>query len=681
MNRPPGLARARILRLRRGVGQTRAGRTLKRALGREIRIPVARAPDPSALIAYPGEDDLPEEIRDVRLLMDALAWRPRTLESPGRGERLTQPPPEPLAAFSSEAAELVNIVFVSHCDFTGNSALHVYAIACEVHRRGRSPLIAVPDHAESVDDVGRPPFPVLTFAEVLAGDLRFPNGRGPDLVYAFTPRELVRELTVELVRKHGCRYIVHLEDDDEVVLSAELGGVDVAALRRLPLPELDRIIRPRQAHPLRAARFLEQAAGVTVLLVRLLELVPPGPPAAVVRAGFDEAVLAPRRPRDEVRADLGLETHDFVIGYTGNIHSVNVEEMRSLYAAVAQLRRDGQRVVLVKTGWGSPVAAAFGFPALGAGLRDLGWVPRGSVPEILAAADALVQPGGPGPFNDFRFPSKLPEYLASGRPVVLPRTNVGLELRDGQEALLLERGDATEIAAAITRLAADPALRAVLGEGGRAFAMRELRWSASVDRLDELLHEIEARRTRPAPAWALDGADPPVKLVAVVPAAPLGTDARVLREHGIYGFCLDRGAPLEIERDSGMAVRNGLVEPSAVEDPLISAQLSTDVMWERLAAPIPNRPWFRSLAAPRGPAAASIYEVWLRKLVLQTALRAPGQEPFVFLDVSTVWDVPPQREAWLTATRSAMREGIRQFYSCQHLTVSSDEADLILRMT
>src|SRR5262249_4525065 len=157
------------------------------------------------------------------------------------------------------------------------------------------------------------------------------------------------------------------------------------------------------------------------------------------------------------------------------VHSLNRNEMRDLYTAVAELRRAGERAVLVKTGLGSGVVAAEGFPSLGAGIRDLGWVPRSSIPELLAAADLLVQPGGPGPFNDFRFPSKLPEYLASGRPVILPRANLGLELRDGEEALLLERGDPSEIVAAVVRLASDSELRSRMGEAGRAFALRELR--------------------------------------------------------------------------------------------------------------------------------------------------------------------------------------------------------------
>jgi len=38
----------------------------------------------------------------------------------------------------------------------------------------------------------------------------------------------------------------------------------------------------------------------------------------------------------------------------------------------------------------------------------------------------------------------------------------------------------------VTLLAADPELRARIGERGREFALRELRWSRNVDRIVEL---------------------------------------------------------------------------------------------------------------------------------------------------------------------------------------------------
>ena len=382
----------------------------------------------------------------------------------------------------------MNVVFISHCDFTGNSALHVLAVASGLHERGFSPVVAVPANAESVEDVGRPAFPVLTYAEACTSALSFPDGRGPDLVHCFTPREIVRRPAVELVRVHGCPYIVHLEDNEETVTSVELRHLPFALLRMVPRPLLDRVIGSR-FHPVEGPRFLRGAAGVTVIVERLLELVPTGVPTAVVGAGFDEAVLDPRRSRDDVRAELGLTSDDLAIVYTGSVHRVNLADMRDLYAAVAMLRRDGRSVVLVKTGTNTPETPDL--PALGEGLRDLGWVTRDAVPDLLNAADVLVQPGRPGPYNDYRLPSKLPEFLASGRPVVLPRANVGLELENGREALVLERGDDDEIAAAVARLADDRELRRNIGEQGRAFALRELRWSRVVDKIEAVYKEID----------------------------------------------------------------------------------------------------------------------------------------------------------------------------------------------
>jgi hypothetical protein len=108
-----------------------------------------------------------------------------------------------------------------------------------------------------------------------------------------------------------------------------------------------------------------------------------------------------------------------------------------------------------------------------------------------------VQPGRPGGFNDYRFPSKLPEFLATGRPVVLPATNLGRFLRDGEECVLLERGDALEIAAAVERILDDGALAARLARGAQAFAERTFSWADSARKLQAFYDR--ALGTLPAP--------------------------------------------------------------------------------------------------------------------------------------------------------------------------------------
>jgi glycosyltransferase involved in cell wall biosynthesis len=102
---------------------------------------------------------------------------------------------------------------------------------------------------------------------------------------------------------------------------------------------------------------------------------------------------------------------------------------------------------------------------------------------LMALADFFVQPGEPDPFNDYRFPSKLPEFFASGRPVILPKTNLGQAVQHGQDAYVLEKADAAGIADAVRVLQADPALRQQLATGAAEFAERMFSWQRSAEGL------------------------------------------------------------------------------------------------------------------------------------------------------------------------------------------------------
>jgi glycosyltransferase involved in cell wall biosynthesis len=114
---------------------------------------------------------------------------------------------------------------------------------------------------------------------------------------------------------------------------------------------------------------------------------------------------------------------------------------------------------------------------------EIGYRPASEIPQYLGVADVLVQPGRSDTFNAYRFPCKLPMFLASGRPVVLPNCNIGDHLRDGEHCLITHTGSAEEIAEKVSRLIVDPALRRRLGDSGRDFASANLRWDVAADRL------------------------------------------------------------------------------------------------------------------------------------------------------------------------------------------------------
>jgi glycosyltransferase involved in cell wall biosynthesis len=538
------------------------------------------------------------------VLAEALTWAKQHPVVAARHPRQTQP-------HSQSGEPIHRVLIVSHCDFTGNSALHAYRIAGELHKRGLSPAIAVPDDPETVEDLGRPPFPVLAYDEAAAGRFGWPGGQAPDLVHAFTPRERVRRLTTHIVERFSCPYVVHLEDNDRAVLGAEL-GVSVEQLEELPAPLLDRYVGGGQVHPLRGRHFLEHAAGVSVVIDRLLELAPNDLPTAVVKPGFDEAVLAGEDRRGTVRGQLGLRSGDCAVVYTGTIHITNIPDMRRLYVALGALRRDGHPIVLVKTGWNAPDAPEL--RQLGEGLRNLGWVPRSTLPGLLAAADIFIQPGVPGPFNDYRFPAKLPDFLAAGKPVVLPRTNLGVELEDGREAVVLEGGSSAEIYRAVEQLRADPERARELGARGREFALRELRWATAGDHVVELYGQLN-RGSEPAASVRLE---PPVRVLAVVPSEPATSEVTLARRYGIYGF--------QTESPNGSTV--AFTHPDD-------------------------------------------YRASMRLRVLEALGRAPGREPLVYVDPGHAWADARTRRAWLTATRAGIRDGVRQFYASRGLGLSS----------
>ncbi len=392
----------------------------------------------------------------------------------------------------------MNVAFVNYHDFSSNSAIHISRLADELVRAGDGCIVVVPGNTATIDLVGGHSFQALDFHAAKEGGLRFADGGPPALVHAWTPREAVRELTEELAARYRCPYFVHLEDNEDVVTANSI-GVTVAQLRGASNGEFDGSISPTLSHPRRMRRFLAGAAGLTVIVDRLLEFRPDGVPAEVIWPAFEPSLFTPDPADPELRASLGIEDGEAVLVYPGNAHTSNAAEMRSLYLAVAAVNRAGRPLRLVRLGRDF---VRFVEPELGPVNEHVIRVPlqpRREVGRHMRLADVLVQPGRADEFNDYRFPSKLTEFLATGRPVVLPPANIGRFLEDGTECVLLRRGDALEIAEVVERLLADDGLRARLGEGARAFAERSFSWETSAEKLRRFYERALGAARSPRP--------------------------------------------------------------------------------------------------------------------------------------------------------------------------------------
>ena len=73
-------------------------------------------------------------------------------------------------------------------------------------------------------------------------------------------------------------------------------------------------------------------------------------PKLVLWPGADEKVFFPRPRDNDYLERLGIAAESVVLCYTGNVHSANAREVRSLYLAAAILDREGTPTTLVRTG-------------------------------------------------------------------------------------------------------------------------------------------------------------------------------------------------------------------------------------------------------------------------------------------------------------------------------------------
>ena len=372
-----------------------------------------------------------------------------------------------------------------------NSAIQAHHFGNELTRMGWEVTIAGEGDAARAASVGEPHFECISHDDLsrkLAEMAREPK---QTIVVGWTPREPVRRMTMEAVRRLGCPYVVHLEDNEELLIESA-SGRSLAELQRLPLRQQDKLAPPTLIHPTHYREFLDGAAGITVITEALNEFNLAGRPHALARPGIDLERFHPDLDAHP-RRRLGLSEEDFVLVYHGTIHYANQHEMLSLYLAVKLLQRRGHRVRLLRVGhteFGGPDPRSF--RAIADGAIEVGPIRWREIPAYLAVADAYVQPGALDDFNRYRLPSKLPEFLAMGRPVILPHCNIGNDLAHGEEALLLEQGNAMEIVTRIEELLADRELAARLGAGARRFAETQLSWRRNSEVVADFLRDCAA---------------------------------------------------------------------------------------------------------------------------------------------------------------------------------------------
>jgi len=115
-----------------------------------------------------------------------------------------------------------------------------------------------------------------------------------------------------------------------------------------------------------------------------------------------------------------------------------------------------------------------------------GRIPHDDVAAYLDACEILVAPHVPATDGSefFGSPTKLFEYMAMAKPVIASRLGQIAEvIRDGENGLLIEPGDAVALARAIERLTGDQSLRERLGVRARQTVVAQYTWHHNAARI------------------------------------------------------------------------------------------------------------------------------------------------------------------------------------------------------
>ncbi len=399
--------------------------------------------------------------------------------------------PEPATATTAENPR--RILFALYGDFTANSALHVASLANRLAALGHECVVAVPRHVETVRYHAEHRFRAALFTDCAQNPNVFSGGLPADVVHAWTTRENVRTFCEAYCAKAPAKLVVHLEDHESRILEASLGR-SAAELLALPPAQLDALVPSILSHPRHSRAFLESADAVTIIIERLRELVPPGKPVQLLWPAADENVFFARPIPWGLRRALDWDETHTVLFYHGNVHATNAAEVRELYAAVLALNRSGMPATLLRVGRDEVDFLGGMADSVAPHVVNLGRIEhQHHLAPLMALADLFVQPGAADAFNDYRFPSKLPEFFSLGRPVILPKTNLGSLLRHGEDAWILDRADAANIAGAVRTLRADPNLTARLSAGALAVAAARFNWARTAEALLGFYNALPSR--------------------------------------------------------------------------------------------------------------------------------------------------------------------------------------------
>lgn len=209
---------------------------------------------------------------------------------------------------------------------------------------------------------------------------------------------------------------------------------------------------------------------------------------SVVVNGVETERFRPQSSDPEIRRQLGIPDNQFVAAYVGTMGMAH--GLETLLQVAALLQDRAPQITLLMVGDGGNRNDLLKIVA-GRQLRNLVVAepqPREKIPAIINSADVCLSLLKNQAVFKTVIPTKMLEYMACGRPVVL---SVGGQaeqiLREADAGISVEAENPAAITDAILAMYSDPAARKRFGENGRKYVTTNMERSKTArDYLDVL---------------------------------------------------------------------------------------------------------------------------------------------------------------------------------------------------
>jgi len=236
--------------------------------------------------------------------------------------------------------------------------------------------------------------------------------------------------------------------------------------------------------------FLEEgirkiADGVTVISSVLKEraesLGIPAQKIKLIPSGADVDNIRPLC-KEEARRKLNLPQDAAILGFVGFV-DVDVDLVIRAIKIISEQNPRARALIIGVKEKAAQTAKELGVEdkVILAGIK-----PYSALPDYYAAADVLAMPLRDTLFNRARWPNKIGDHLAAGRPTVTHAVgDIKSLFQDHNIGLLAETDSAEDFAGQVARLFDEPSIARRMGETARTLAEKELSWERMTASLEQ----------------------------------------------------------------------------------------------------------------------------------------------------------------------------------------------------